>query len=159
MNLGPPLQVLNDWFAPYLSSGQLQILLNTQPISAEVHGDKIQAVHVSPMQGVIPGKVTLLMRPRMGYFLIFQQTEYVMGAEPDTGELHASTRPGSHNMQAPTWCFAMDYRPDEDHTIERPESYEYCAGLCPSRWTSMAWKALQFDVQPPHYPRAKDCII
>ncbi len=124
------LAVLNDWFAPYLSSGQLQILLNTQPISAEVHGDKIQAVHVSPMQGVIRAKY-FIDATEDGLLLDLSQTEYVMGAESDTGELHASTRPGSHNMQAPTWCFAMDYRPDEDHTIERPESYEYWRDYVP----------------------------
>ena len=124
------LAILNDWFAPYLSTGQLQILLNTQPTSAEVYGDKIQAVHIAPTQGVIRAKY-FIDATEDGSLLDLSQAEYVMGAEPDTGELHASTRPGPHNMQAPTWCFAMDYRPGEDHTVERPESYEYWRDYVP----------------------------
>ena len=34
-------------------------------------------------------------------------------------------------MQAPTWCFAMDYQSGEDHTIERPESYSYWRDYIP----------------------------
>ncbi len=124
------LAILNDWFAPYLSSGQLRILLNAEPTSAEVHGDKVQAVHVSSMQGVIRAKY-FIDATEDGLLLDLTQTEYVMGAESDTGELHASPRPGLKNMQAPTWCFAMDYRPDEDHTIQRPESYEYWRDYVP----------------------------
>ncbi len=124
------LAILNHWFAPYLSSGQLRIMLNTRPTSAEVSGDRIQAVHVSPMAGVIRAEY-FIDATEDGLLLELSQTEYVTGAEPDTGELHASPRPGPQNMQAPTWCFAMDYRPGEDHTIERPASYGYWRDYIP----------------------------
>ena len=118
------LAVLTDWFAPYLSTGQLRIVLNVRPISAEVSGDRVQAVQLSPSGVVIRAKY-FLDATEDGVLLDLSQTEHVMGAEPDTGELHASPRPGPQNMQAPTWCFAMDYQPGEDHTIEPPESYTY----------------------------------
>jgi hypothetical protein len=28
-------------------------------------------------------------------------------------------------MKATTWCAALEWRPDEDHIIERPEGYEF----------------------------------
>lgn len=124
------LSVLNGWFAPYVSSGQLQILLNTHPVSAEVNGDEIKSVVLSPLQTVIRAKY-FIDATEDGSLLELSQTEHVMGAEPDTGELHASPNPGPQNMQAPTWCFAMDYQPGEDHTIERPESYEYWRDYVP----------------------------
>ncbi len=142
------LAILNDWFAPYLSSGQLQILLNTQPTFAEVQGDKIQAVHVSPMRGVIRAKY-FIDATEDGLLLDLSKTEYVMGAEADTGELHASPRPGPQNMQAPTWCFAMDYRPDEDHTIARPESYEYWRDYVPPIEPSWPGKLLSLTYSHP----------
>ena len=124
------LAVLTDWFAPYLSTGQLRIMLNVRPISAEVSGDRIQAVQLSPSGTVIRAEY-FLDATEDGVLLDLSQTEHVMGAEPDTGELHASPRPGPQNMQAPTWCFAMDYRPGEDHTIEPPESYAYWRDYVP----------------------------
>ena len=124
------LSVLEDWFAPYLSSGQLRLLLNVKPIHAEVHGDQVQAVHMSPVQGVIRAKY-FVDATEDGLLLELSKTEHVTGAEANTGELHASPRPGPENMQAPTWCFAMDYRPGEDHTMEQPDSYSYWRDYVP----------------------------
>ena len=124
------LAVLTDWFAPYLSTGQLRIMLNVRPFSAEVSGDRIQAVQLSPSGTVVRAKY-FLDATEDGVLLDLSRTEHVMGAEPDTGELHASPRPGPQNMQAPTWCFAMDYQPGEDHTIEPPESYTYWRDYVP----------------------------
>lgn len=124
------LSILHDWFAPYLSSGQLKILLNVRPISTDVDGDRIHSVHVSSMDRVIRAKY-FIDATEDGSLLELSRTEHITGAEPDTGELHASSRPGPWNMQAPTWCFAMDYRPGEDHTIERPDSYEYWRDYTP----------------------------
>jgi len=124
------LSVLNDWFAPYLSSGQLKIFLNVQPTSAEVSGDQIQTVQISPLQGIIRAKY-FIDATEDGLLLELSKTEYVSGAEANSGELHASPRPGPENMQAPTWCFAMDYQPGKDHTIDRPESYEYWRDYVP----------------------------
>ena len=124
------LSILYDWFAPYLSSGQLRILLNVQPVSAEVNEDRIESVNLSPPHGVIHAKY-FIDATEDGLLLELSQTEHITGAESDTGELHASSRPGPQNMQAPTWCFAMDYRPGEDHTIERPRSYDYWRDYVP----------------------------
>ena len=53
------------------------------------------------------------------------KTEYVTGFESrrETGEPHAPEQARPADMQAITVCFAMDYRPGEDHIIERPDEY------------------------------------
>jgi len=124
------LSVYHDWFAPYLSTGQLRILYNVKPSSAEVNGDQLQAVSISPHNGIIRAKY-FVDATEDGLLLELSKTEYVSGAEIDSKELHASPRPGPDNMQAPTWCFAMDYQPGQDHRIEKPDSYEYWRDYVP----------------------------
>jgi hypothetical protein len=48
------------------------------------------------------------------------------GAESraETGEAHASEVADPRRQQSFTWCFAVEYRAGEDHTIERPAGYE-----------------------------------
>ncbi len=124
------LSVYHHWFAPYLSTGQLRVLLNVKPSSAEVNGDRVQAVHVSPTDATINAKY-FIDATEDGLLLELSKTEYVSGAEINSEELHASPRPGADNMQAPTWCFAMDYQPSEEHLIEKPESYDYWRDYVP----------------------------
>ena len=53
---------------------------------------------------------------------------YVTGAESksQTGEPHAVEGEAlPQDMQGFTYCFAMDYIEGEDHTIERPERYDF----------------------------------
>ena len=40
------------------------------------------------------------------------------------------------DQQAITWCFALDYLPGEDHTIDKPADYDF-------------WKGYQADFWPP----------
>jgi len=61
----------------------------------------------------------------------------VIGAESrdDTGELHALEGAAAPlDQQAISWCFAIDYLPDEDHTIDRPASYAEWRDYAPSFW-------------------------
>jgi hypothetical protein len=64
----------------------------------------------------------------LGDLLPMAGVEHVLGAESqrDTGELHALPgAPDPLDQQAITACFAMDYLPDEDHTIDRPRDYDF----------------------------------
>ena len=63
--------------------------------------------------------------------------EYVTGAESqkETGEPHAlQGDPDPLDMQAITFCFAVDYIEGEDHTIERPRDYDFWREYHPSFW-------------------------
>jgi len=69
----------------------------------------------------------ILDATELGDLLPMAGAEHVVGAESqaETGEPHAL--PGDADpldQQAITACFAIDYLPDQDHTIDRPEDYD-----------------------------------
>lgn len=135
------LFVLEAIFAPYISNGQMRMLRETIPVGVDVDHDEIRAVEVEQIGS---GKRTVLSAPyfldasETGELLPFAGAEYVTGAESrqQTGEPHAPDEADPGNMQAPTWCFAMEYRPGEDHVITQPERYDF-------------WKKYKPDLSPP----------
>ncbi|HRA67248.1 MAG TPA: FAD-dependent oxidoreductase, partial [Caldilinea sp.] len=64
-----------------------------------------------------------------------------------TGELHALPgAPDPLDQQAVTWCFAVDYLPGEDHTIDRPAMYDFWRDYQADFWPGkqLGW----LDVHP-----------
>jgi hypothetical protein len=130
------LAALNEMLAPYVASGKVQILLRHTPISAELSGDRVEAVQVHSVQS---GHNCVLRAPyfvdatEMGDLLPLTKTEYVTGAESqkETGELHAKPEAQPHNMQAFTVCFPMEYVHGEDHTIDKPHEWEFWRDYVP----------------------------
>lgn len=125
------LAVLTELLAPYKSSGRLSVLYHYRPIAADVDGDTVRAVTVEEtrtgQQKVLHGRY-ILDATDLGDVLPLAGVEYVTGAESQrqTGEPHAvSGDPQPLNMQAISHCFAMDYFPDEDHTIAKPTQYDF----------------------------------
>jgi len=146
------LAVLEEMLAPYLSNGQLEILLWHQPVAAETDGDRVTSVTV---HDVITGEKTVIHAPyildatELGDLLEMAKVEHVIGAESQdqTGELHAvAGDPQPGDQQAITWCFAVDYLPDEDHTIEKPKNYDFWRGYQADFWPGpqLGWQ----DVDP-----------
>lgn len=148
------LAVLRNMLAPYSSGGKLKLLLNHIPASAEVDGDFVRAVTVKDTQSgnemVLHG-IYFLDATELGDLLPITNTEYITGFESqnDTGELHAPTEAQPDNMQAITWCFAMDYLDGEDHTIEKPEMYEFFRDYEPELNPSWPGKLLSFTYSSP----------
>lgn len=137
------LAVLNEMLLPHLSSGSLTILLNTKAQSAETAGDRVIAVKV---RNLISGTETVLRgsyildATELGDLLPLTGTEFVTGAEPqaETGEPHAPAQAQPDNQQAFTCCFAMDYLHGEDHTLPKPEEYDFWRSYVPQltpAWT------------------------
>lgn len=124
------LAVFHRLLAPYVSSGQLQIITHAEPADANVVQDRIESVRLRGRDVTVVAEY-FLDATEDGALLPITGTEYVQGAEHDSRELHASPNPGAANMQAPTWCFAMEYRPGEDHTITKPASYDYWNNYIP----------------------------
>lgn len=130
------LSVLASMLASEASAKNLKILLNTVPRAASTSGDRVDAVTVLNSRN---GKETIISSPwfldatEMGDLLPLTGTEYVSGAESkaQTGEPHAADKPDPRNIQSITWCFAMDYREGEDHTINRPEQYSFWRDYVP----------------------------
>ena len=144
--------VLEEMLAPYRSNGQLTVLLQHKPVEAESDGDKIASVTV---EDALSGERTAIQAPyvldatELGDVLELAGVEHIFGAESQsqTGELHAvegDPQPG--DQQAITWCFAIDYLPREDHTIEKPKDYDFWRGYQADFWPGpqLGWK----DVDP-----------
>jgi len=135
------LAVLRDMLAPYIHSGRLVILTEHVLTRAESDDDRVTAVSLRNVKS--GNEITLtgglfLDATEEGDLLPLAGIEYVTGAESmeETGEPHAlSGSPDPMDMQAFTWCFAVDYLEGEDHTIPKPDRYDF-------------WKTYQADFWP-----------
>lgn len=133
------LAVLQQMLAPYASRGLVTILLKHKITTADVSGDEIRSVTVTSLdEGTT---VTLvgsyfLDATECGDVLPIANVEYVTGAESkeETGEPDASDEANPLDMQAISVCFALDYCPGEDHTIDKPEDYDFWRQYKPDFW-------------------------
>lgn len=160
--------VLASMLADYSSSSSLQILLNTVPTAASISGDSVDSILLKNIldNGLIEVKSPWFIdATELGDLLPITKTEYVSGSESkkQTGEPHAFDQADPKNVQAITWCFAMDYVEGEDHTIPKPDNYsfwkEYVPNLSPpwpgkmlswiySQPITLAPTAMGFDPRP-----------
>jgi hypothetical protein len=142
------LKVLQQLFMPYTMSGRIIVLLESRPLAAEVDGDRLSSVTVENLRSesrtVLTGPY-FLDATDLGDLLPLSGTEYVTGAESsdETGEPHAPVKPDPLDIQAITCCFAMDHLPGEDHTIQKPASYEFWRDYKPHFWPDrlFSWRA------------------
>ena len=129
--------VLEAALAPYVSSGQLLVLLEHVPQSAETDRDRVRSLAVRDTRSGLIRAIRakyFLDATELGDLVALTKTECVTGAESqaDTGELHAPAKSQPANSQSFTYCFAMDYLVGEDHTIERPRDYDFWRGYVPN---------------------------
>jgi hypothetical protein len=142
------LAVLQDWLAPWLSGRRLTLLTEYRPVAADVQGDRVRAVTVRSLRS---GRQCTLTAPyfldasELGDLLPLTGTEFVTGAESkaQTNELHALEREDPDNQQAFTMCFAVDHVDGQDHTIDKPDEYEF-------------WQAYEPQLRPPWPGRLLD---
>ena len=135
---------------PYVSSGQLQIFLHSIPIEAHTVDDKIKEVILKNSQGetFIVKAEYFIDATECGDLLPLAKADYSIGSEAkaETGEPHAKEEADPQNQQAISWCFVIDYDPYSDHTLPKPEQYDfwhsYVPDLQPS-WGSplLSWQA------------------
>ncbi len=144
------LAVLHEMLAPYISSGRLQLLFHHQAFEAQTKGDRVVAVKVYDWQNnrslVLTGSY-FLDATELGELLPLTGTEFVTGFESqkETGEPHAPSDAQPDNQQAFTFCFAVDYLPGEDHTIRKPDEYDFWRKYVPKltpAWPGplLSWK-------------------
>jgi hypothetical protein len=145
------LAVLHEMIAPWEANGQLRLWLRTVPIAAETNGDAVTAVTLRDLDS---GQETVVTAPfiidatELGDLLEFANVEHVIGAESqaETGELHALPEANPLDQQSITWCFAIDHLDGEDHTIDRPETYDFWRDYKADFWPDkmLSW----YDVNP-----------
>ena len=132
--------VLNDLLRPAQEQGLLQVRRCHRPVDAVTDGNRVVAVSFTDTETDEAIAVTagiVLDATDEGDLLPLAGCEFVVGAESasDTGELHALDGPADPtDQQAVTWCAALELRPGEDHTIERPASYEFWRGYRADFW-------------------------
>lgn len=152
--------VLDAMLAPHVSSGRLTILLNTQPIKAGVDGDRVQSVTLATaggqeIQAVAP---YFIDASEQGDLLPLTDTEFVTGAESqkETGEAHAPEKAAPDNFQSFTWCFAIDHIDGADHTIAKPDQYDFWKDHTPDLTPPWSGKLLSLQYSKPNTLKPAD---
>ena len=151
--------VLEEMLAPYVTSGQLVVLLEHTPISAGTHRDRVNQVAVRDLKTGLDRTITaryFIDATELGDLLPLTGTEFITGSEArsQTGEMHATEKAEPANNQCFTYSFALDHLEGEDHTIDRPADYarwrSYVPALSPP-WTGklFSWTALNPQAMKP----------
>jgi hypothetical protein len=157
--------VLEAALAPYVSSGQLLVLLEHIPESATTGRDWVRSVAVRDMRSGLTRMVTakyFLDATELGDLLPLTKTESVTGAESqaETGELHAAAKAQSANSQSFTYCFAMDHLEGEDHTVERPRDYDTWRAYVPNLVPPWPGLLLSWTIcDPATWQPTKTCFV
>jgi FAD dependent oxidoreductase len=133
------LAVIEAMLAPHRSAGRVDVRLRHRPVSASTDGDRVTSVTLRDEDGggeLVVSARYVLDATETGDLLPLTGTEYVTGFESqgDTGEPSAPSERQPLNMQAVSWCFALDHEEGADHTIEKPANYDYWRTFQPDYW-------------------------
>lgn len=148
------LAVLTAMLAPHVSAGRLTVLLEHDPVRAEVEGDRVRSVEVRDRR---TGDTRTLVAPyfldatELGDLLPITGTEFVTGYETrtETGEERAPEQGQPDNHQAFTVCFAVDHLEGQDHTIDQPAEYAFWRDYVPPMRPAWPGKLLNWDMSHP----------
>ncbi|HEX8532363.1 MAG TPA: FAD-dependent oxidoreductase [Cytophagales bacterium] len=148
------LAVLHDTLAPYLSTGQLALLLEHKIMGTDATGDRVRAVKALDRR---TGRERVLSAPyfvdatELGDLLPLTRTEFVTGAESrqETQELHAPVKGNPANQQAFTMCLAMDYVPGANHVTDKPRDYDFWRSYAPPLTPPWPGKLLSLTYPTP----------
>jgi hypothetical protein len=148
--------VLHQMMAPYELSGQLLVMRPYRPLAATTHGDRVAAVIVRDLE---TGHDCLVEAPFFieatpyGDLLELAGVEHVLGAESrrETGEPHAPQHADPGDQQAITVCFALEHLPGEDHTIDKPQQYDFWREFRPPGWPGplLSWTTVRPETHQP----------
>lgn len=155
-------QVLESMLAPYVSAGSVTVLLHHEPVCADVDGDRVRSVTFMDSQA--NQRVTIeaelfLDATETGDLYPLAGIEYATGAESHTeyGEMHAHPgRPDPRDFQAISWCFAIEHRPGESHTIDKPLRYEFWREYVPPLDHPWPGKLFSWTIQGTEDHRPRD---
>jgi hypothetical protein len=148
------LAVLEGWLTKFTGKGNLKILRETIPISAETDGDKVQNVTLfdkNSGEEIAVSAKYFVDATELGELLPLTKTEFVTGSESqrETGEPSAKETANPENVQAFSMCFAMSYHEGEDWTIEKPKNYEFWRDFEPNLTPKWSGKLLSLTGLSP----------
>jgi hypothetical protein len=147
------LAVLLEMLAPHVAAGRVRLIQPFLATAAETERDAVTAVSGVTRRG---DRLTLLApyfvdATETGDLLPLAKVEHVTGAESqaDTHEPHAPDRAAPDNHQAFTVCFAMDYQPTADNTIEKPAAYKAWRDYVPKLKPAWPGNLLSWEMSHP----------
>ncbi|HET8550638.1 MAG TPA: FAD-dependent oxidoreductase [Bryobacteraceae bacterium] len=148
------LAVLEEMLAPEVGGGRLKVLLRHRPVAADTDRDTVRSVTLRSLDSSaerIIHAAYFLDATEQGDLLPLTRTEFVTGFESrrDTGEPHAPEQAQPDNIQAFTVCFAIDYRPGEDHVIDRPAEYAFWRDYVPQLRPPWPGRLLSWSMSDP----------
>ncbi len=151
--------VINEMLAPHILSGRLMVWLRHRPVAAHSRADRIVSVLMRDLENDLDRSIEapyFIDATRQGALLPLAGVEHALGAESqsETGEPHALERADSTVQQAITVCFAIDYLPGEDHTIDKPATYTLWRDYRPPGWPGklLDWTAPNPETgEPKHW--------
>ncbi|MBO8196346.1 FAD-dependent oxidoreductase [Streptomyces oryzae] len=137
--LAPHRAAAAGWRQLPTGRGRLTVLTDHRPVAADVDGDTIRAVTVEDVRDGARHTVAapyVIDATETGELLELAGVEYALGAESraEHGEPHAPETADPLNQQGITVCFALSHHEDEDHTIDRPEGYDFWRSYRPDFW-------------------------
>jgi hypothetical protein len=146
------LAVLLEMLAPHVTAGRVRLIQPFITLRVETDRDAVSAVG-----GKTPAGRLILTAPyfvdatETGDLLPLAKVEYVTGSESrdDTKEPHAADKAKPHNHQAFTVCFAIDYQPDKDNTIEKPGGYREWRNYAPKLEPAWPGNLLSWEMSDP----------
>ncbi|WP_353809709.1 FAD-dependent oxidoreductase [Agromyces sp. SYSU T00194] len=126
----PALAAIDEMLAAARADGRLTVLTGCTPTSVRTEGDRIAAVGFSIADAELWCSARYVLdATETGEVVELADVESVIGSESrdETGELHARAGAAEpRDQQALSWCFALEYRPDEPvEPIERPAEYDF----------------------------------
>ncbi len=154
------LAVLEAWLAPFVASGQLQILPEHRIAKVDVDGTRVRAVTVQSLRDsetrVLSGNY-FIDATELGDVLPLAGAEWLTGAEArsQTNELHAAEKADPENQQAFTMCFAVEYEAGSDHSIDRPREYAFWRDFVPQLTPPWPGKLLDLTYTHPRTGQPK----
>jgi hypothetical protein len=133
------LAVLEGMLAPHRAAGRLTVLTEHRPISAESDNDVVRSVTLKDLRDGTRRTLAaryVLDATETGELLHLAGVEHANGSEAraEFGEPHAPDEAQPLNQQGITVCFALSHHEGEDHTIDRPEDYDFWRAYRPSFW-------------------------
>ena len=141
--------VIDELLAPYLSAGRITVLTEHVPVAAATDGDRVTSVTLESTRTGEQVEITaplVVDATELGDLLELAGVEHVIGAEAqsETGEQFAAEVADPYDQQAITWCFPLEYRPGEDHVIDKPASYDHWKTHVDPFWPSpqLSWKKI-----------------
>ncbi|WP_425826570.1 FAD-dependent oxidoreductase [Streptomyces fractus] len=143
--------VIDEMLARYVSAGRITVLYGQTPVAAATDGDRVTAVTLKDRRDGTMRTVTARYTAdatELGDLLELADVEHVIGAESqdDTGEPFAAPEADWTDQQAITWCFPLEYRPGEDHTVDKPASYDHWKTHVDDFWPGPQLSWMKIDI-------------